>query len=63
MREWEGLLPKEDFIRVHRGAIVRADGIARLERGGGQWQLVLADGHALAVGRAYRPAVRMHLGF
>jgi DNA-binding LytR/AlgR family response regulator len=63
VREWEGLLPKEAFIRVHRGAIVRADAIARLERGGGQWQLVLADGHALTVGRAYRPAVRIHLGF
>ncbi len=37
VREWEGLLPKEDFIRVHRGAIVRVDAIARLERGGGQW--------------------------
>lgn len=63
VREWEGLLPKEDFIRVHRGAIVRVDGIARLERGGGQWQLELADGPALSVGRAYRPAVRMQLGF
>lgn len=63
VREWESLLPKEEFIRVHRGAIVRADAIARLERGGGQWQLVSADGHTLAVGRAYRAAVRIHLGF
>lgn len=63
VREWEGLLPKEDFIRVHRGAIVRADAIARLERGGGQWQLVLADGPTLTVGRAYRPALRIYLGF
>ena len=63
VREWEGLLPKEDFLRVHRGAIVRADAIARLERGGGQWQLVLADGPALSVGRAYRPVLRMQLGF
>jgi hypothetical protein len=63
VREWEGLLPKEDFIRVHRGAIVRVDAIARLERGGGQWQLMLADGPTLTVGRAYRPALRIHLGF
>lgn len=63
VREWEGLLPKEDFIRVHRGAIVRVDAIARLERGGGQWQLELAEGPALSVGRAYRAALRIHLGF
>lgn len=63
VREWEGLLPKEDFIRVHRGAIVRIDGIARLERGGGQWQLELSEGAVLSVGRAYRPALRMQLGF
>ncbi len=63
VREWEGLLPKEDFIRVHRGAIVRVDAIARLERGGGQWQLMPADGPTLTVGRAYRPALRIHLGF
>jgi len=63
VREWEGLLPKEDFIRVHRGAIVRVDAISRLERGGGQWQLMLADGPTLTVGRAYRPALRIYLGF
>jgi DNA-binding LytR/AlgR family response regulator len=39
------------------------DAIARLERGGGQWQLMLADGPTLTVGRAYRPALRIHLGF
>lgn len=63
VRDWEGILPKEEFIRVHRGAIARVDAIARLERGGGQWQLVLADGPTLTVGRAYRPSVRIHLGF
>ena len=63
VREWEGLLPKEEFLRVHRGAIVRVDAIARLERGGGQWQLLLSDGTALSVGRAYRQLLRIHLGF
>ncbi len=63
VREWEGLLPKEEFQRVHRGAIVRVDAIARLERGGGQWQLVLSDGTTLNVGRAHRQLLRIHLGF
>lgn len=63
VREWEGLLPKEEFLRIHRGAIVRVDAIARLERGGGQWQLLLSDGTALSVGRAYRQLLRIHLGF
>lgn len=64
VREWESILPKEEFIRVHRGVIVRVDAITRLDRSGGQWQLMLGpDTQALPVGRAYRPALRIHLGF
>jgi hypothetical protein len=64
VREWESILPKEEFIRIHRGVIVRVDAITRLDRSGGQWQLMLGpEAQALSVGRAYRPVLRIHLGF
>jgi hypothetical protein len=62
IREWESLLPREEFIRIHRGTIVRVDAIGRLDRSGGHWAVMLSDGQALPVGRAYRPALRIHLG-
>ena len=64
VRDWEGILPKEEFQRIHRGAIVRASAIQRLDRSGGKWRLTLApDGPVLPVGRAYHSAVRLRLGF
>ena len=64
VRDWEGILPKEEFQRIHRGAIVRAAAIQRLDRSGGKWRLTLApDGPVLPVGRAYHAAVRLRLGF
>jgi hypothetical protein len=64
VRDWEGILPREEFLRVHRGAIVRAAAIQRLDRAGGKWRLTLApDGPVLPVGRAYHAAVRLRLGF
>jgi hypothetical protein len=64
VREWEAILPREEFIRIHRGIIVRVDAIARLDRSGGQWLLMLgSDARAFPVGRAYRPTLRIHLGF
>jgi hypothetical protein len=62
VRDWESLLPREEFIRIHRGMIVRIDAIGRLDRSGGQWEVMLTDGQALPVGRAFRPALRIHLG-
>ncbi|MCW1922038.1 LytTR family transcriptional regulator DNA-binding domain-containing protein [Luteolibacter arcticus] len=64
VRDWEGLLPREEFLRIHRGAIVRAAAIQRLDRSGGKWRLTLApDGPELPVGRAYHASVRLRLGF
>ena len=63
VRDWESILPREEFLRVHRGAIVRASAIQRLDRSGGKWRLTLApDGPELPVGRAYHAAVRLRLG-
>ncbi|WP_193213796.1 LytTR family transcriptional regulator DNA-binding domain-containing protein [Luteolibacter marinus] len=63
VRDWEGILPKDQFIRIHRGMIVRADAIQKLDRGGGRWRVTLVDGeHPIPVGRVYRAAVRIHLG-
>jgi hypothetical protein len=64
VRDWESILPREEFLRIHRGAIVRAGAIQRLDRAGGKWRLTLApDGPVLPVGRAYHAAVRLRLGF
>ena len=64
VRDWESILPREEFLRIHRGAIVRAGAIQRLDRAGGKWRLTLApDGPELSVGRAYHAAVRLRLGF
>jgi hypothetical protein len=64
VRDWEGILPREEFLRIHRGAIVRAGAIQRLDRSGGKWRLTLApDGQELPVGRAHHAAVRLRLGF
>jgi hypothetical protein len=64
VRDWEGILAREDFLRIHRGAIVRAGAIQRLDRSGGKWRLTLGpDGPVLPVGRAYHAAVRLRLGF
>lgn len=64
LKEWETLLPKADFVRVHRRAIVRVGAIARLDRGGGDWRLSLKGvSPPLTVGRAHRAALRLQLGF
>lgn len=64
VKDWESILPREEFLRIHRGAIVRAGAIQRLDRAGGKWRLTLApDGPVLPVGRAYHAVVRLRLGF
>lgn len=64
VRDWEGILPREEFLRVHRGAIVRVSAIQRLDRSGGKWRITLVpDGPELPVGRAYHGPVRLRLGF
>ena len=63
VRDWDGILPREDFLRIHRGAIVRMSAIRKLDRSGGRWRLSLApDVPKLPVGRAYHAALRLRLG-
>lgn len=51
-----------DFVRVHRGAIVSAARVARVEsRSGGRYRLILDCGTAIDCGQAYSPSVRRRL--
>lgn len=51
-------LPAERFARIHRGAIVRLDGIAEVRSlGRGDAEVRLADGTALRLSRRYRSAL------
>jgi two-component system LytT family response regulator len=53
------LLPPGAFLRVHRGAIVRRDQIARLDSSGdATWRLHLRCGGAVAVSERYLDAVK-----
>lgn len=65
---WESLaslesrLPAKDFIRVHRGSIVRRDRIAQVRRGAlSSLVLVLSDQAEVPVGRSYLRRVRAQL--
>lgn len=58
----ERLLAPGDFLRVHRGTIVRRGQIASLEsRGDGGCWLVLRNGHAVAVSERYTAALKQAL--
>lgn len=62
--EWEGLLPRAEFCRIHRRIIVRVKSISRFDREAGRWRLSLYGvEEPFAVGRAFRPVVRKQLGF
>ena len=51
------------FIRLHRSAIVRRDFIARLRHDGlGTWHAVLADDHAVRIGRSHLASARKLIG-
>jgi two-component system LytT family response regulator len=55
----ETLLAPEDFLRVHRGAIVRRGEIARLDSvGDGTYRLTLRCGATVAVSERYLGAVK-----
>ncbi|NIA57993.1 response regulator transcription factor [Massilia sp. TW-1] len=55
----ETLLAADDFLRVHRGAIVRRSEIARLDTvGDGSYRLTLRCGAAVAVSERYLAALK-----
>lgn len=55
-------LPRRDFARVHRGAIVRLDRVREVRRiGRGDASLVLRDGQAVRLSRRYRDNLAAHL--
>jgi two-component system LytT family response regulator len=55
----ETLLAPDDFLRVHRGAIVRRSEIARLDTvGDGSYRLTLRCGAAVAVSERYLAALK-----
>lgn len=59
LSQWEVILPKKDFLRVHRSWIVNWSHVQRLDRkGGGRWSLQLRHmGNPVPVGRAFQSTV------
>jgi hypothetical protein len=63
LRTWIAQLPRERFLRVHQSYLVNGARIVRVDRGA-RWTLDLQDVPSpIPVGRAFRHAVRLHLGF
>ena len=63
LRNWIEQLPRQRFLRVHQSYLVNGARIAKLERGS-RWALYLQDvQEPIPVGRAFRYAVRLHMGF
>ena len=63
LRTWIAQLPRERFLRVHQSYLVNGGHIARLDRGA-RWTLQLQDTpDPIPVGRAFRHALRLHIGF
>jgi hypothetical protein len=63
LRSWVSQLPRERFVRVHQSYLVNSSRITRLDRGR-TWNLHLQGVPApIPVGRVFRHALRLHLGF
>lgn len=63
LRTWIAQLPRDRFLRVHQSYLVNGTRIARLDRGA-RWELQLQNiPTPIPVGRAFRHAVRLHMGF
>jgi two-component system LytT family response regulator len=59
LNRFEALLPADDFLRVHRGAIVRRDQVASLATtGDGTYELTLRCGGKVAVSERYLAALK-----
>lgn len=53
--DFEQILPREKFVRIHRSIIVNLDSIAELQScGGGEYIVLLRSGKELPLGRTYR---------
>jgi len=64
LQEWDALLPKEQFVRVHRGYIVNLGGIQAVDRTGGVWHVEIKGlDQRLPVGRTFRRRLRQLVGF
>lgn len=57
IRAFAAQVPDEDFIRVHRNALVRRAAIVDVARTGSRVQAVLADGRTVEAGRVYARAL------
>lgn len=63
LRTWLAQLPRERFLRVHQSYLVNGARIARLDRGP-RWMLYLhGTERPIPVGRTFRHALRLHMGF
>ena len=63
LRTWIAQLPRERFLRVHQRYVVNGARIAKLKRGA-RWTLTLQDvDDEIPVGRVFRHALRLHIGF
>jgi len=63
MNDLEQRLDPNSFVRIHRSAIVRMNRIRTLKPlEGGEYRLILDDGHSLTLSRSYREAVLARLG-
>lgn len=63
LRSWTTQLPRERFLRVHQRYLIDGTRISRVDRGS-RWTLQLHGiPDPIPVGRAFRHALRLHLGF
>lgn len=63
LRSWIAQMPRERFLRVHHRYLVNGARIARLDRGS-RWMLHLQEiPDPIPVGRTFRHALRLHMGF
>jgi two-component system, LytTR family, response regulator len=53
IKAFQDQVPEDDFIRVHRTALVRRSAIVGMNRSGGVLSVILADGQRIQAGRIY----------
>lgn len=61
LKEWAKALPADEFMQVHRSAIVRLSAITGIERAGSVWRIRLPDGTDTLVSRHKGKDVRQWL--